>query len=424
MAQSSETAARLTGKQWHLLILLILSLYLNFLDRTNLSIAAPVISVDLFLSPYQMGLLLSAFFWTYAFFLVVAGWAVDRYDVKWIFGAGFFIWSVATLGSGLVATFSGLFMMRMLLGVGQATAFPSYCKYIAAVFPQERRGFVNALLDTGTKVGPALGNFAGGLVIAQFGWRALFLSLGILSLIWLIPWIKSAPHQRSQSSGGRYGPGMWQILSSREAWGTFLGHFCANYGFYFLMTWLPSYLVTARHYPLRVMAIWSSVPYLACTVTALSAGWLSDRWIARGVDCSRVRKGFAAAGLLLCGVPLAFAVVGNEFAAMALLMLSYVGFGLFASNIWAITQTLAGVQAVGSWTGLQNCFANFAGIIAPLVTGMIVSRTGSFFAAFLSASIILVCGAASYFYVVRTVEPVKFAARLDVLPEKQQPALQ
>jgi MFS transporter, ACS family, D-galactonate transporter len=408
MAQHTASAANLVRDQWRLVILLMISVHVNHLDRGILSVAAPVLSAELALSPARLGFLLSAFSVTYSFALPFAGWIADRYIAKWVLGVGFFVWCLATSAVGFTQTFYGLFALRLLLGVGESVAYPSYSKMIASCFSQEQRGRVNSLIDVGAKIGPALATFAGSLAVAQFGWRALFLIVGILSLVWLPPWIKWAPRQNATTLSNTCRPGIGQIMARRQAWGTFLGHFAANYCAYFLLTWLPYFLVTIRHYSMKKMAVWGAAPLLACAASSLLGGWLSDRWIARGASPTIVRKGFVITGLLVPGVLLPATMARNQVLAMSLLVLALLMFGLHASNFMAITQTLAGTTAAGSWTGIQGCVANQAGILAPIVTGLIVSRTGSFALAFVSASMILILGAGSYFFLVGRVEQVEW----------------
>src|SRR6185436_15948257 len=220
------------------LILLVLSVGINYIDRGTLSVAAPQLTSQLSLNPQQMGLLLSGFFWTYALCQILAGWLVDRYDVRWVFGVGFVIWSTATLATGLISGFTALFALRLLLGAGESVAYPSYSKIIAGNFPQTHRGTANSLIDMGSKVGPALGTLIGGLLVANFGWRSLFLTIGIASLLWLVPWIIWGPRYGAAPASERLeAPGIAEILSKRDAWGTFFGLFGLNYFWYFMLTW-------------------------------------------------------------------------------------------------------------------------------------------------------------------------------------------
>jgi MFS transporter, ACS family, D-galactonate transporter len=389
-----------------LVLLLVLSAAINYIDRGSLSIAAPVLAIQLSLTPVQLGLLFSAFFWSYTGFMVPAGWLSDRYNVKWVLAAGFLLWSLATLGVGFVSTLYALLFMRLILGLGESVAYPCISK-VFAQFPIDRRGLPNALVDAGAKVGPAIGTLVGGLVVARYGWRFLFVVLGLVSLAWLVPWFLWAPRESHVTSNGpESGPGIVRILAKRDAWGTFLGNFCCNYAYYFLLTWLPSYLVNERHVSVRKMAILGSLPFAASAATSIFGGWSSDRWIRSGASPTRVRKTFVVSGLLLSTLMLPSAIVNDLTLSMGLLIAAYCAFGLFSSNHWAITQTLAGPVASGKWTGLQNFFANCAGVTAPYITGLIVSKTGSYYMAFLSASIVLVIGAVSYLLIVGKVQPI------------------
>jgi MFS transporter, ACS family, D-galactonate transporter len=390
------------------LLLLVISGFLNYFDRSNLSAGATDIQRELSLSHYQLGLLLGAFFWTYALMqlLGISGWLVDRFNVCWILAAGFFLWSAATALTGLAQVFVMVFGLRLLLGIGESIAYPSYSRILANNFPEHHRGFANAIIDAGTKTGPAMGTLLGGLLMARYGWRAFFIALGFSSLLWLAPWLLWMP--RGKGVAAREDPGgipsLAAILRHRSAWCSALGLFCTNYFWYFLLTWLPPYLETARHFPKRKMAIWGALAYFAIALSAVISGKLSDRWIAHGGSPTRVRKTFAGIGLTLSTVILPVAVVHDERIAMALLMFTCLSYGLFSANLFAITQTLAGPRAAGKWTGLQNGFGNFAGVAAPWFTGWVVQVTGEFYLAFVVAAIIVLAGA--FFFVVG-IGPVK-----------------
>src|SRR6476646_4190609 len=179
-----------TRPQWILLILLVVSIFINYIDRSNLSIAAPVIERELSLSPIQVGTLFSAFFWTYALVQLfgIAGWLADRFPVGWVLAGGYFLWSAATVVTGVVSGLPALFLARLALGAGESVAYPCYSRILATDIPPHRRGLANALIDAGSKLGPALGSFVGALLVATVGWRVFFVALGAGSLVWLIPW--------------------------------------------------------------------------------------------------------------------------------------------------------------------------------------------------------------------------------------------
>jgi sugar phosphate permease len=193
----------------------------------------------------------------------------------------------------------------------------------------------------------------GGILVDGFGWRGLFIGLGLGSLVWIGPWFAWGPRDRSFTTVRTAdAPSMLEILSKRSAWGTFIGLFFGNYVWYFLLTWLPSYFVQERHFTMKQMAIMGSLPFWGIAVTGLLGGWLSDRWIAKGVSPTRARKTFVVSGLLLGTLILPATMIQDHVAAMALFMVGSMFFGLYSSNLWTITQTIAGPNAAGKWTGI------------------------------------------------------------------------
>lgn len=398
------------GLQWILLALLVASISINYIDRSNLSVAATNLTAELSLTPAQLGLLMGAFFWTYAAFQLVAGWLVDRYNVYWVYGAAFLLWTIATALTGFAGTFVVLFALRLLLGLGESIAYPAYSRIIAKDFPERRRGLANALIDAGSKAGPAIGTLVGGLLVARFGWRFLFFFLGFGGLLWLVPWFAAIPRRGAQAvtAHTRGGPGILEIATNRDAWGTFLVLFCGNYAWYFIVFWLPPYLEMERHFSKTMMAVYGSLPYWGIAAASVAAGWASDRWIDRGGSTTLVRKTFAVSGLLLTTLILPASMLPNQAISMALLTVGCLSFGLFSSNLWAITQTLAGPAAAGKWTGMQNCIGNIAGVVAPYLTGLIVQKTGHFFLAFVAVCVCLAVAACSYLFIVGEVVPARW----------------
>jgi len=403
----------MSGKEWRILALLVVSAFLNYFDRANLSAGATNIQRDLGFTNYQLGLLLSAFFWTYAAcqLLGVSGWLVDRFNVGWILACGFFLWSGATAITGTAHAFAVVFALRLVLGAGESIAYPAYSRIFANHYAEHHRGLANALIDAGTKAGPALGTLLGGLLIAHFGWRAFFVALGGASLVWLVPWLLWMPRGHGgavpiEDRAAVSAPSIFDVVRRRPALFTALGLFCANYFWFFLLTWLPPYLEKERHFSKTKMAYVGSLAYLLIAISAVVCGYLSDFWIARGYTPNRVRKTFAGLGLTFSALVLPVAVLRNETAAMALLMLACVSFGLYSSNNYAITQTLAGPRAAGKWTSFQNGFGNLAGVAAPWLTGWIVERTGEFHLAFVAAAAIVLCGAACYVIGVGPIRPI------------------
>jgi MFS family permease len=398
---------RLSGKLWWVLILLGLSVFISYIDRSNLSIAAPLLKDELHISGSQLGVLLSSFFWTYACLQLVSGWLVDRANVNWVFAGGFFLWSAATIGVGIVHSFYVLLALRFLLGIGESVAYPSYSKIIALHYPEEHRGIANSVVSAGLALGPGLGMLAGGLLIAKFGWRAFFVVLGFISLSWLVPWIKWMPAAKSAIHLDKTtSPSFGAIMAQRSAWGTCVGMFGHNYVNYFLLTWLPFYLVRERHFAMDKMAKIGGTAYLVGACLSIFSGWFSDRWIRSGATPTFVRKTFVGGGLACAGIFLLLSAIGAPFYGVILLMVGISFQSMSASNIWAITQTLAGPYAAGRWTGLQNFVGNLAGVVAPALTGFVLDRTGHFYWPFAILTIVALVGTSSWLFLVGPVREV------------------
>jgi MFS transporter, ACS family, D-galactonate transporter len=397
----------MTSRQWIFLGLLVLSVFINYLDRGSLGIAGPIMVKELKLDPYQFGILLAAFSWTYAPMQFVAGWLVDRFNVNMVYAIGFFVWSVATLSTGFVGSFYGLLLLRTLLGMGESVAYPSYSKILVANFKEHHRGIANGLIDLGSKIGPALGVVIGGLFMAKYGWHVFFWSMGAASLIWLIPWFLFAPRdQIAEKLDMTNAPGLSRIFMVRSAWGNVGGLFCANYIWYFILTWLPSYFVNERHYSTKEMALLGSLPFWAVGFSSAAAGFISDRIISRGGRAVVVRKTMIAIGLLITPIILPAAMVQDQKLSLVLLLIGCVAFGLFSGNHWALAQSLAGPYASGKWTGMVNGLGNLPGILAPWFTGWVVRETGQFYYAFVVCAVLAVLGAISYYIVIDRKEPV------------------
>jgi ACS family D-galactonate transporter-like MFS transporter len=398
--------------QWILLSLLVVSVTINYIDRGNLSIAASRLSGELQIGPEKIGLLLSSFFWTYAAMQIVSGWLIDRFSVYWIFAGGFFIWSAATALTGLAGGFATIFALRLLLGMGESVSYPAYSKIIAQGFTEENRGLANGLIDLGSKGGPAIGLMIGGVIVSRYGWRPLFVGVGLISLLWLIPWAwvaRRAMRPTGDSvalSGLEVGPGLLEIASQRSAWGTFLCLFCGNYVWYFLLTWLPWYLVRERHYSEAAMGRFGSMAFWAVGLASLISGWISDRLVEHGGSPTFVRKMFAAGGLTGAIVIVAVPLLQSQSTSLYVLIFACISFGCYSSHPWLISQTLAGPAAAGRWSGMQNAIGNLAGVVAPWLTGHIVQDKGHFIYAFAVVSVMLGLGAASYLLLIGRIEPI------------------
>ena len=395
------------GVSTRVVALLTLAAFINYVDRGNLATAGPLIQDQLGLSNTQLGLLLSAFFWSYVPGQLPAGWLAERLDARRLLAAGLALWALATVLTGLAQGFLILLMVRVLLGAGESVMFPASFKILAREALEAQRGRANGLLAAGLSFGSAFGTLLGGLLMAWLGWRAVFILFGCASLLWLWPWLRTPQRVAvAHEHATEVGPSALALLQRRELWGSCLGHFCEAYAFYLVLNWLPLYLVKARGFSLAEMAPLGAAVYALFGVSSALTGWLSDGWLASGASVNRVRKsafvgGFAGLAGCMCAC-----ASGGPLGSLLAMGGCGICLGIIMTALYATAQTLAGPAAAGRWMGVQNFFGNLAGIIAPVVTGMVVDRTGSFSVAFLIAAVFALIGMLAYGVIVPRIEPI------------------
>jgi MFS family permease len=351
------------------------------------------------------------FFWTYVPGQILAGWLAEKINPYRAYALGLALWSVSTALTGVASGFSMLIALRLLLGLGESVAFPCSSKLIAQHLPQHRLGVANGMIAMGLSLGPAFGTFAGGLLMAQLSWRPVFLLFGLVSLLWLWPWLSVTRHLSKADDAPKVdaAPPFRAILARREAWGAGLGHFCNNYAFYFVISWLPLYLVKSRGFTVSQMAELGGLIYVVFAGSSIVTGWLTDRWLAAGGSVTLVRKSTIISGSLLTALAMLGCMIGSAPVAIASLFLAGVAFGLNSPALYSIGQTLGGPRGGGKWIAFQNCLGNVAGIVAPIITGAVVDRTGEFTWAFAVAGLVSVVGAASWAAMIRKVAPIAWA---------------
>jgi MFS family permease len=395
-----------------------LAVILNYVDRANLATAAPLVQSELALSPAQIGLLLSSFFWVYAPAQVLAGWLVHRFDIRIVLAAGLALWALATLMTGLAAGFASILLLRLILGLGESVMFPGWQLILSRHTEEHERGRANGLIGCGQGIGPMLGTLFGGLAMAQFGWRVMFVGLGVITFLWLWPWFVVTRRFAFSTPAEQAAPSVpyAAILRRREFWGTALGHFSINYAFYFVMTWLPTFLVKAGGFTVAQMAGIGAAIYGIYAVSTAVAGAVSDRWIRRGASTTRVRKAFALTSAVGASLTIAISAVVDPRAAGWLIGGAGIFFGLSTPTMFAMTGTLAGPRAAGRWAGAQNVAGQLAGVIAPLVTGLIVDRTGGFSNAFAISAAVAVLAVVAWGFIIRNVETVEWPEEAALVP--------
>jgi MFS transporter, ACS family, D-galactonate transporter len=403
-AENPASSSRAASGRWTIVFLLFTASVINYLDRSSISLALPLLSRDLGLGPESKGLLLSAFFWFYALLQIPVGWAADRVNLRWLYFSAFVLWSVSQGLTGFAGSLTALIMFRMLLGVGESIYLPGGTKIVSMLFASTERGLPCGLFDFGTRMGLVLGGLIIPWLLVHLGWRSTFRLIGFSALLWVIPWLWStrgrlAQQPRTSSSTRSRKQEIRFLLTNRNLIGICLGFFCFDYYWYLFVTWLPDYLVTVRHFTILHAGFFSSLPYFVFGASEPVGGWIADRLIAYGWDETRTRKGIVTVAFL-CGLFLIPASrVDSAYTAVALIAGGSL-VGLATGNLLVILQCCAPHEDIGLWTGFENFAGNIAGVVAPLLTGLIISRTGSYAPGFLLAAIVLLVGIICYWFIV------------------------
>ena len=398
-------------RRWVVVGLLFIASFINYLDRATLSVALPLISVDLHLGPETKGLLLSSFFVSYALMQIPIGWCADRFNLKWVYAGLFALWSLACGMTSLAGSLAVLILLRILLGIGESVYLPGGTKIVSVLFSPRERGLPSGLFDSGTRAGIALGAPFIAMLVVLFGWRRMFALVGFAAVAWLVPWLLLAP-QRLRGVEGRTSaapapaspPAGQRFRFNRNLVGVCLGFFCFDYYWYLLVTWLPDYLVTVRHLTVLNAGMYASLPYFVFGAGEPIGGWIADALIRRGWNETRTRKGIVTVAFLtgLMLIPAARAATAS--AALAFIVAGSL-VGLASGNLLVILQCCAPPDKVGTWTGIQNFGGNVGGILAPLATGFLIARSGSYLPGFALAAIVLSAGLLAYWYIVGELRP-------------------
>jgi MFS family permease len=400
------------ARRWTIVALIFVASLINYLDRATISVALPQIAHDLVLSPVTKGVLLSAFFWSYALMQIPIGWCVDRFDLRWLYAGTFALWSLACGLTGLAGSLFALIVLRILLGIGESIFLPGGMKIVSRIFPLEERGLPTGFFESGSRLGLALGAPLLAWLILRHGWRNMFFLVGFSALVWLLPWFAvfprhlSSPQVELQTSVCAVSrPRKFALTFDRNLLGICLGAFCYDYYWFLLVTWLPDYLMTVRHLTLLKAGFYASLPYFIFGAGAPLGGWIADGLIRRGWDETRTRKGIITGafftGLLL--IPAAW-VTGARSALALIAAASLVG--IAAANLLVIVQACAPSEEVGVWTGTENFLGNLAGVVAPVATGILIAWTGSYLLGFALAVVVLLIGLLAIWFIVGELKPL------------------
>lgn len=412
--------------RWVVVLLCFLAIAINYIDRANLAVAAPQIEKALHIGPAQMGLVLSGFFWTYAFMQMPFGWFVDKVGARIALPLAVGWWSVFTALTAAVTSVPAMLGCRLMLGAGEAGAYPSCTKLVAQWFKPAQRAFATSIFDSGSRVGSALSIPVVALLIGELGWEASFVVTGALGLVWVLGWViiyrnpsrgdLTEPADRTpvvRETASRANVTWASLFKHRTLWGMMLGFFCLNFVIYFFITWFPSYLVQTRGFSLKSLGTLGMIPALMSIPGGWLGGLVSDGLYKRGWSLTRARKTCMVGGMLLSSVITVSAFTTSTFTMLLAFGVAYGSLAFAAASIWSLPGDVApSPDYVASIGGIQNFASNLAGIVITTFTGFMVQMTkGSFTIPLVVAGGFCVLGAFSYLVIVGKIEPLQFPDR-------------
>ncbi|QQB36960.1 MFS transporter [Achromobacter deleyi] len=426
-----QSAQRPTRSRYLIMVMLFITVVINYLDRSNLSIAAPALKDEFGLDTVHEGLILSAFGWTYAAMQIPGGWLVDRVSPRVLYAAALILWSAATFFMGFAGSFVILFVLRLAVGALEAPAYPINNRVVTTWFPEKERATAIGFYTSGQFVGLAFLTPVLAWLQHHYGWHMVFVSTGLLGIVWGVLWymIYREPRQFKganaaeialiQKGGGvvdldqrvteKKAPFNWNdlglVMSQRKLWGVYLGQFCLTSTLWFFLTWFPTYLVKYRGMDFIKSGFLASVPFLAAFIGVLCSGVLSDFLIRRGATVGLARKLPIILGLLI-----STSMIGANFTdstpwVIFFLAVAFFGNGL-ASITWSLVSALAPVRLLGLTGGVFNFVGNLSSICTPIVIGFLVSKD-SFAPAIVYVSSLALLGALSYILLVGKVERIE-----------------
>ena len=389
-------------RRWILLSLVFVAIVINYVDRGNLSVAAPAMMKDFQITPETMGVLLSAFFWTYAAFQIPAGMLVDRFGIRRAYTAAFLVWSIASASIALSRGPGDVIGLRMLLGLAESIAPLASISFIRSNFSGKDQGLPTSIYIAGQNIGPALGVLVGALLLDKFGWRMMFAVTGLGALVWVPCWLLAAPsdgtraeRQAQKAEDDLAEPRRWtwrMLLANKTFWAMSLSILLSSYYWYFVLTWVPSYLILARGFSTLGMGKVLSTALFTMAIANVVAGATADKVAAR-IGVFRARLWFGVVGYVGTAAILLLLVTDRSWA-LPILTFSLCSTGIGNSTFWTITQHASPKNMVGRTVGFLNTVSVAAGAAAPVITGWILGPQKHFGPAILVAGVCPVLAAA------------------------------
>ena len=402
-AIAATDVAKPTGVRWKIFLLMLFLISINYIDRASLSVAMPLISKEFDLDPALQGLILSSFFWTYAFMQVPGGMLADRFKPRIVIASATIFWGAFQAIAAVATNWPVLLLTRLGLGASEAPIYPAGGKLNAIWMTQTERGRGATLLDGGAPLGAALGSIVIAWLIAAFNsWRYAFVIAGVGTMLCgLLAWyyIRNAPREhpsvneaearyieQSHALEDAYTPasrgGSWMsYFRYRSVWCMCLGWMFFNTTFYGLLTWMPTYLFKVHHFDIKTLGGASFIIFFSGFVGELVGGWIGDFWRSRGGSPNLVFRTLFGIAAILATMSIFFVAYVTDPVAVVVLLSATLFFLRWCGMYWAIPSALAGREKSGFLGGCMNLGGNIAGILTPLIVGFIVQATGSYFLA-------------------------------------------
>jgi MFS family permease len=435
MTTQTPLAGAVHFRRGFIYVLLLALVTINYMDRSALGVVAQAIRGEFKLSPVEMGYLFSSFLWTYVICLLPIGIMLDRFSARNINAGGILLWSLAMAATAGAWSFGSLLATRLVMGAGEATSIPSCGRIVREWMPARERGAANAFWSAGSFLGPALGAVVVAALTSAWGWRAAFIALAALGLIWLlcdlvwfdrperVKWLSDAERKQilgERSAGtpdeiGVHGsPGVvWELLRSPSMWGTMIAQAAGIYALYLLLFWLPSYLQDTKHLTIMKTGLYTAIPWAIAVPVSILIGILSDRLLRNDTLLAGGRRAVVIGCVLLSATLALVPFTDDTTAILALFALSLSGINaLISLNLSLVTDLVHRASDVGKAISLCILSGNLCGLLAPIVTGYVVAGLHSYDWALWIAGILLVIGALALATMTRNVIlPAAAAAR-------------